>query len=109
MTSLTAITTMKSAEGATPSLRLRRPKAALRAANGTMSLRMRSAPWEKGSKMGTRRYTASREKEETDAMLLALKKADWMKKKKNRAIRASASVSDRYSPFFNAVSRVVAA
>ena len=30
-------------------------------------------------------------------MFEALKKADWMKKKKNRAIRVSASVRERYS------------
>lgn len=30
-------------------------------------------------------------------MFEALKKADWMKKKKNRAMRVSASVRERYS------------
>src|SRR5690242_10236409 len=97
ITSLTAMTTMNNALGATPSRRLRSPKLADSAAKGTISFSMSSAPWLKGSKTGMRRYTASREKEDTDAMFEALKKADWMKKKKNREMRASDSVRERYS------------
>lgn len=64
-------------------------------AKGTMILTMSRAPWEKGSKTGIRRYTASREKEEMEAMLPVLKKADWRRKRENREMRASANVSAR--------------
>jgi len=59
---------------------------------------MRSAPWEKGSKTGIRRYTASREKEDTDAMFPVLKKADCRRKREKREMRASARVRARYWP-----------
>ena len=45
-------------------------------ANGIMILRTRRAPCEKGLKMGIRRYTLSREKDETEAMLPVEKNAD---------------------------------
>jgi hypothetical protein len=70
---------------------------------------MSKAPWEKGSKMGMSRYTASREKEDTEAMFEALKKADWMQKMKKRAILASPNVKDLYSPFCTDVRRSDAA
>lgn len=50
---------------------------------------MRSAVWEKGLKTGIRRETLSREKVEMEAMLPVLKKADWRRKKKKRAMRVS--------------------
>jgi len=64
-------------------------------AKGTRILNIRSAPWEKGSKIGIRRYTASREKEETEAMLPVEKKADCSRKRKNRAMRKSGRVRVR--------------
>ena len=64
-------------------------------AKGIMSLNMRSAPWEKGSKTGIRRATLSRLKDETEATLPVLKKADCMSVRKKRETRASARVSDR--------------
>lgn len=49
----------------------------------------------KGEKMGIRRITDSREKEEMEAMLPVPKKATWMKKKKKRARRVSERVRGR--------------
>ena len=46
-------------------------------AKGTRILKRRRAPWWNGLKMGMSRYTLSREKEETEAMLPVEKKADW--------------------------------
>lgn len=86
---------MKRAEGATPRRRLRIPKFALMMANGIRIFRISSAPWEKGLKMGISLVTLSREKEETEAMLPVEKKADWRRKKKNSAMRASAVVRMR--------------
>jgi hypothetical protein len=43
-----------------------------------------------------RRYTLSREKEEIEAILPVLKKADWRRKKKKREMRASERVRERY-------------
>lgn len=67
---------MKSADGATPSDRFRIPRFALMTANGIRILRIRSAPWENGLNMGISRHTLSREKDETEAILPVLKKAD---------------------------------
>lgn len=64
-------------------------------ANGIMSLRIRRAPWEKGSKTGMRRLTESREKAETEATLPVEKKADWRRVRKKREVRASERVSER--------------
>lgn len=64
-------------------------------ANGMRILRISSAPCENGSKTGMRRRTDSREKEDTDAILPVLKKADWRKKMKNRDIRKSEVVRVR--------------
>jgi hypothetical protein len=55
------------------------------------------------------RYTASREKVEIEGMFPVLKKADCSKNRKNRQIRASASVSARKSPLSRAASRSLAA
>lgn len=55
---------------------MRMPRLAETRAKGARSLRTRRAPCEKGSKTGRSRYTASREKEEIEAMLPVLKKAD---------------------------------
>ena len=63
-------------------------------AKGIRSLSRSKAPWEKGSKMGIRRATLSRLKEDTEATFPVLKKADWMRVRKNRETRASAKVSD---------------
>lgn len=64
-------------------------------ANGIMSLRMRSAPCEKGSKIGIKRATLSRLNAEMEATLPVLKKADWSSVRKNRETRASERVSER--------------
>lgn len=45
-----------------------------------------------------RRYTASRENEEMEAMFPVLKKADWRRKRENKEMRASAKVRARYFP-----------
>ena len=95
MTSLIAMTTMNKALGATPSRLLRMPRLALMTANGIMIFSISNAPCENGSNTGMSRYTASREKEDMDAMLPVLKKADCRRKRKNRAMRASASVRAR--------------
>jgi hypothetical protein len=63
--------------------------------NGIISLTIRSAPWEKGSKIGTRRLTLSRLKADTAAMFPVLKNADWRSVRKKREIRASVNVRDR--------------
>lgn len=60
-----------------------------------MSFNMRRAPWEKGSKMGMRRATESREKAEMEATFPVLKKADWRRVRKNREMRASERVRER--------------
>lgn len=65
-------------------------------ANGIRILRISSAPWENGLKTGISRDTLSREKDETEAMLPVLKKADWRRKRKKRAIRASEMVRPRW-------------
>jgi len=93
--SLSAITNMNKAEGATPRRLLRMPRFADTRANGIMSLRIRRAPWEKGSKMGIRRATLSRLKEDIEATFPVLKNADWRRARKNRETRASVAVSDR--------------
>src|ERR1700760_4480806 len=93
--SLNAMTTMKSADGATPNRLLRIPRLAEINANGIKSFRIKSAPWEKGSKTGINRFTLSKLKEDTDAMFPVLKNADWRSVRKNRDIRASVRVSDR--------------
>lgn len=67
---------MKSEDGGTPNLLFKMPRLAERMAKGTRILSMRRAPWEKGSNTGMSLYTASREKEEIDAMFPVLKKAD---------------------------------
>jgi hypothetical protein len=71
------------------------PRFAETSANGIIILRMSMAPWEKGSKMGRRRETLSRLKEEMEAMLPVLKNADCKRTKKKRATRASWRVSGR--------------
>lgn len=86
---------MNRAEGATPRRRLRIPRFALMMANGIRIFRISSAPWRKGLKMGTNLVTLSREKEEIEAMLPVEKKADWRRKKKNNATRASLVVRMR--------------
>lgn len=89
------MTTMKSALGATPRRRFRIPRFALMQANGVRSLRTSKAPWEKGLKTGSRRYTLSREKEETEATLPVEKKADCRRKRKKREMRVSERVRGR--------------
>jgi len=64
-------------------------------ANGIISLTMRRAPWENGSKIGIRRYTLSRLKADTAATFPVLKNADWRSVRKTSEIRASVKVSDR--------------
>jgi hypothetical protein len=93
--SLIAITTMNSALGATPSLLFKIPKLAEINANGTISFNINNDPWENGSKTGISRYTASSEKEETEAILPVLKKADWIRVRKKTEIRASERVRER--------------
>jgi hypothetical protein len=63
-----------------------------------MSLRISMAPCEKGSKMGISRDTLSRLKDETEATLPVLKKADWRSTKKKSATRASCRVRGRKGP-----------
>lgn len=70
------MTTMKSAEGATPSLLLRIPRLAEMRAKGTISFSMRRAPWEKGSKTGMSLLTLSRLNAEIEATFPVLKNAD---------------------------------
>lgn len=65
-------------------------------ANGIRIFRMSSAVWENGLKTGISRVTLSSEKDETEAMFPVLKKADWRRKKKKRAMRASAIVRARW-------------
>jgi hypothetical protein len=83
---------MNNADGATPKRLLRMPKFAEMRAKGTMSLNMRSAPCENGSKTGTSRATLSRLKEEREATFPVQKNAAWRSVRKNRDTRASAKV-----------------
>jgi len=87
---------MKSALGAMPRRRLSRARLAEMRMKGVRSLKRRSAPWLKGSKTGMSRYTASRLKEEMDAMLPVEKKADWRRKRKKREVRREESVRLRW-------------
>ena len=70
------MTTMKSADGATPSLLLRMPRFAEMSANGIMSFRISNAPWDQGSKTGIRRWTLSKLNDDTEATFPVLKNAD---------------------------------
>ncbi len=74
--SLMAITTMKSADGATPSLLFRIPRLAEIRAKGIISFKISKAPWENGSNIGISLETLSRLKAEIDATFPVLKKAD---------------------------------
>lgn len=93
--SLIAITTMNSAEGATPILLFSMPRLADTSAKGIISFKINSTPCENGSKMGMSLVTLSRLNDDTDATLPVEKKADCRKTKKNRATRASDSDSGR--------------
>jgi hypothetical protein len=93
--SLIAMTTMKRADGATPNLLFKIPRFAEIKANGIISFKIKRPPCEKGSKTGIIRLTLSRLKEEMEAMLPVLKKADWRSVRKNKEIRASVKVSER--------------
>lgn len=90
-----AMTTMKSAEGATPRRLFRMPRLAEMRAKGTISFSIRSAPWEKGSKTGISLLTLSKLNADIEAMFPVLKKADCKSVRKKREVRASDSVSDR--------------
>lgn len=93
--SLMAMATMNRADGATPNRMLRTPRLADSKANGIISLRMSSAPWENGLNTGMRRQTLSRLNDEMEAMFPMLKKADCRRTKKKRATRASDSLNGR--------------
>jgi hypothetical protein len=86
---------MKRAEGATPSRLFKMPRFAEIRAKGIMSLTIRRAPCENGSKTGTKRLTDSSENAETAAILPVLKKADWRRVRKKREMRASVNVRER--------------
>src|SRR5512140_2969935 len=90
------MTTMRRAEGATPSRLFKIPKLAEMRANGIMSFRINMAPCENGSKTGISRTTLSRLNDDTEATLHVLKNADWRSTKKKRATRASCSKRGRY-------------
>lgn len=64
-------------------------------ANGIMSLRIKRAPCENGSKMGIRRATDSRLNAEMDATFPVEKNADWRRVRKKREVRASDKVRER--------------
>lgn len=64
-------------------------------AKGIMSLRISSAPWEKGSKTGISRDTDSSEKAEMEATFPVLKNADWRMVRKKRDVRRSERVRER--------------
>ncbi|KAK5004284.1 hypothetical protein LTR28_009115 [Elasticomyces elasticus] len=66
------MTTANRPPGLSLSRLVKMPRLAETRAKGASILSRSSALWEKGSKMGM-----SREKEETEAMLPVLKKADW--------------------------------
>jgi hypothetical protein len=93
--SLIAITTMKSADGATPNLLFKIPRLAEIKAKGIISFNINNAPWEKGSKIGISLETLSKLKAEIDATFPVLKKADWSSVRKKNETRASDKVSDR--------------
>ena len=82
--------------GATPSRLFNIPRLALMTAKGIINFSIRRTPCEKGLKIGIRRYTLSRENEETDATFPVEKKADWRRKRKKSEIRASERVSGLY-------------
>lgn len=86
---------MNNADGATPNLLLRIPKLAEIKAKGIMIFSMSSAPCENGSKIGIRRETLSRLKDETEATFPVLKNADWSNVRKNNEVRASDKVRER--------------
>lgn len=90
-----AITSMKSAEGATPSRLFRMPRLAEIRAKGIISLTVSSAPCENGSKTGMSLLTLSRLNAETDATFPVLKNADCNIVRKKREVRTSAKVRDR--------------
>jgi len=90
-----AITTMKSADGATPNLLFRIPRFAEINANGIISFNINNAPWENGSKIGISLLTLSMLKAEIDATFPVLKKADWRSVRKKKETRASDRVSER--------------
>ena len=62
--------------GATPSRLFKIPKFALMTAKGIINFSIRRMPWEKGLNIGIRRYTLSRENEDTEATFPVEKKAD---------------------------------
>lgn len=60
---------------------------------------MRRTPIRNGSKIGTRRYTDSREKEDREAIFPVPKNPVWRRIKKNKAIRASERANLRKEGF----------
>ena len=60
---------------------------------------MRSAPIRKGSNTGTRRYTDSNEKDDTEAIFPVPKNPTWSNTKKKSAILASDKASFRKDDF----------
>ena len=89
-----AMTSINSADGATPKCLFKMPRFAEMRAKGIMSLSTSSPPWENGSKMGINLYTLSKLNDETDAIFPVLKNADCSRVRKKIEIRASDSVSD---------------